>query len=229
MAEGNYNDWHSAHQHEDDISTAWHNFVKNSLSTSDLAGRQILEIGCGRGGFSEYLMSTYPTIDRLCACDYSESALEIGRSRILAGPISWQKEDIQQLSFESQSFDTVISCETIEHVPKPRRALEEMHRVLKPGGRLFLTCPNYFNLFGLWCLYRKLIRKPYTEGGQPYVNYIQLPSIYTKLLQLGFRIDHFHSAELVLPARRPKTFYPTQVPSFLHFFGNRTFYIASKK
>ena len=132
------------------------------------------------------------------------------------------------MSFKDDSFDVVISCETIEHIPHPKKALEELYRVLRPGGKFILTCPNYFNLFGIWCLYRKIIGKPYTEGGQPYVNYILLPQIYGKLKKLGFKIEHFQASELVLPARVPKTFYGKKIPGNLKYFGSRTYYVMSK-
>lgn len=229
MEKDNYNDWHKAHVEENDTSTPWHNFVKKALCSTDLDNKIALEIGCGRGGFSDYLLREYGNIGKLFACDYSESALAIGIARSWpSSKVAWQKEDIQNLSFADNFFDTVISCETIEHVPRPQIALQEIYRVLKPGGRFILTCPNYFNLFGIWCLYRKIMGKPYTEGGQPYVNYILVPRIYGKLNALGFHIEHYHSSELVLPARRPKTFYPVRVPQWLRFFGNRTYYILTK-
>jgi SAM-dependent methyltransferase len=199
------------------------------LKPSDVDHRTVLEIGCGRGGFSDYLIRQYPQIGKLYASDYSESALQIGRRRSGGlAKIVWQQEDVQNLSFGDQTFNTIVSCETIEHVPHPLRALAEMYRVLKPGGRVILTCPNYFNLFGIWCLYRKLIGKPYTEGGQPYVNYLLIPSIYGKIKMLGFTIEHFHSSELVLPARVPKTFYQAETPVWVRFFGSRTFYVLRK-
>lgn len=224
----NYNTWHQTHLEDNDTATPWHDFVKDKLNHSDLDGKTSLEIGCGRGGFARYIVSQYD-IKEFYACDYSESAIEIAKSKLNNFQrIKLQTEDIQNLSFADASFDTIISCETIEHVPLPNRALSEIYRVLKPGGRFFLTCPNYFNLFGLWCLYRKLIGKPYTEGGQPYVNYIWAPAIYARLTTLGFTVKHFHSTELVLPARSPKTFYHSGTPSWLTFFGSRTFYILVK-
>lgn len=224
-----YNTWHLSHSIDDDIGTPWHNFVKETVAAENMNGREILEIGCGRGGFSGYLMTRFPSIRNLYACDYSESALEIGKQKNgHHDKIIWMKEDIQALSFANEMFDTVISCETIEHVPNPLKALEEIHRVLKPGGTFILTCPNYFNLFGIWCLYRKILGKPYTEGGQPFVNYILLPVIFRKLSSLGFRTVHFHSSEFVIPARVPKTFYPKGTPALLKFFGNRTFYKLEK-
>lgn len=226
--QGDYNTWHTMHNAENDIDTPWHNFVKKAICGNDINDKSVLEIGCGRGGFSNYIVLKYPAMKLLYACDYSESALQIGKSKFFSPKIIWQKEDIQHLSFNDCTFNTIISCETIEHVPTPLKALAEMHRVLKPGGRLILTCPNYFNLFGVWCLYRKVIGKPYTEGGQPYVNYILLPSIITKIKRLGFKIDHFHSSEFVVPARVPKTFYSYGTPSLLKYFGSRTFYIMTK-
>lgn len=224
-----YDSWHSKHVDDNDISTPWHDFVKSSLRSVDLEDKSVLEIGCGRGGFSELLVKQYPLIKKLCACDYSESALMIAKNRLgTNGRIDLRKEDIQNLSFPDESFDTVISCETIEHVPHPRLALKELHRVLKPGGRLILTCPNYFNLFGIWCIYRIIIGKPYTEGGQPFVNYILLPAIYLKLRGLGFTVNHLHATELILPARVPKTYYKSKVPAWLTIFGSRTYYVLIK-
>jgi SAM-dependent methyltransferase len=55
--------------------------------------------------------------------------------------VEYPEEDIQALSWEDRSFDLVLTSETIEHVPDPRRALEETYRVLRPGGRHVFTVP----------------------------------------------------------------------------------------
>jgi SAM-dependent methyltransferase len=47
--------------------------------------------------------------------------------------------DAQALGFTDASFDVVLCTEVLEHVPEPQRAIDEMFRVLKPGGRLLLT------------------------------------------------------------------------------------------
>lgn len=229
MDASNYDNWHNAHVEDNDINTPWHNFVKEAIQNEYMDGCDVLEIGCGRGGFSKYLLQRYPGINKLIASDFSESALAIGKNRLADMPnIVWRKEDIQSLSFPTNTFDTIISCETIEHIPNPHQALKELYRVLKPGGRLILTCPNYFSLFGIWVLYRKIIGKPYTEGGQPYVNYIQVPAIYGRIKLLGFKVAHFHSSELVIPAKVPKTFYSIRTPMLFRWLGSRTFYILIK-
>ena len=66
--------------------------------------------------------------------------------------------DIQHIAHPDASFDTVISCETIEHVPDAALAVRELSRVLTPGGRLFLTTPNYLGATGLYGGYLRLER-----------------------------------------------------------------------
>ena len=67
---------------------------------------------------------------------------------------------IQDIPVEDAAFDIVISCETIEHVVDPLRALREVCRVLRPGGRLLLTTPNYLGPMGLYRAYLRAARPP---------------------------------------------------------------------
>jgi SAM-dependent methyltransferase len=55
--------------------------------------------------------------------------------------VEYPEEDIQALSWPDASFDLVLTSETLEHVPDPRRALRETRRVLRPGGRHVFTVP----------------------------------------------------------------------------------------
>lgn len=227
MSELNYDDWHKQYTHDDDDQSVWHKFIKDVLRKDNLLNKEVLEIGCGRGGLSNYIRSVSPPSVKLYACDYSEEAIEIAKNRFGEQYIHWQCEDIQAMSFSGNSFDRIISCETIEHVPHPSKALTEFFRVLRPGGKVYLTCPNYFNVFGLWCIYRWIIGKPYTEG-QPYVNYLVLPKLLYWIYKTGFTIEAYHTSHIVLPIRAHYLFFEKRTPFFIRWFGFRTFFILRK-
>src|SRR5713226_2674897 len=152
-----YDQWHGRYQVDSDVSAPWHKLLRANLDPArDIASKRILEIGCGRGGFSCWLSQHDAGPREIVAADFSGVAIEKASSHAAAqklGNIRWEIADIQNIPHPANSFDTVISCETIEHVPDSRLALREMARVLKPGGRLFLTCPNYLGVFGLYRAY----------------------------------------------------------------------------
>jgi len=146
--------------------------------------------------------------------------------------IHWHEADLQKLPFADETFDIVISCETIEHVHEPEVAVRELTRVLKTHGTLYLTTPNYFNLFGLWRVYRYLVGRPYTEVGQPINNVVMLPRTIRWVSQAGLRIESFGSVDLVVPRyKRPP--YHLRHPSFLQpiakWFGLQSYFHCVKQ
>lgn len=224
-----YDRWHDQYASDEDTDSVWHRFIKKQIDRDNPGGMLLLEIGCGRGGLSAYIAGLPQPPEKIYACDYSEQALEIAKKRFPHHKnILWQREDIQALSFADNTFDRIISCETIEHVPQPQKALHELYRVLKPGGILYLTCPNYFNFFGLWCIYRAAIGKPYTEG-QPYVNYLLLPNLLRWIRGSKFKIISYHTSHLVLPLRAHYLFFEDKTPPPLQWLGFRTYFTLKKE
>jgi 2-polyprenyl-3-methyl-5-hydroxy-6-metoxy-1,4-benzoquinol methylase len=203
-----YERWHAAYAAEPETDAPWHRLVRKYLGESDLAGKKILEIGCGRGGFSASLAAHEHCPSHLVAADCAHAAVENGRKisdRLGLHNISWHVQDIQALAYADESFDTVISCETVEHVLEPRVAIRELARVLKRGGRLFLTTPNYLGSMGLYRVYRSLVGRPFKEEGQPVNNVTLLPATVGWLHIAGLRIVAVNTAGhyLPLPGRSP--------------------------
>ena len=95
--------------------------------------------------------------------------------------------DAQTLPFADKSFDVVVSCETIEHLPRVRAAISEMYRVTRPGGRLFLTTPNYFNFMGLYEIYAHY-RHPGRKDDQPFDRRQWFPQVHKWTRQAGWII-----------------------------------------
>jgi SAM-dependent methyltransferase len=91
-------------------------------------------------------------------------------------------EDIHHLSFETGSVGTVVALETLEHVADPIRAVEEMHRVLRPGGILAISSLMFFPIHDHpWDYWRftpeafELLLKPFETSWVVYQGHPTLP------------------------------------------------------
>jgi SAM-dependent methyltransferase len=101
---------------------------------------RMLDLGCGSGWFLREMQ------DRgwdVYGVEINSIAAELGRREaalnIFAGTL-------QQAGFPSNFFDYVRSNHSFEHISCPAETLDEMHRVLKPGGRLLIGVPNVASL-----------------------------------------------------------------------------------
>jgi ubiquinone/menaquinone biosynthesis C-methylase UbiE len=198
-----YNDWHARLAVDADANSPWHQLIRRCLVPErDLASRRVLEIGCGRGGFACWLASHPQRPREVVAADFSPVAVakaeQFAAGREIGG-ITWAVADIQDLSAFDTEFDTVFSCETIEHVPDPPRAVAELARVLKPGGRLFLTTPNYLSTIGLYRTYCWVRRKRFDECGQPICQLTMIPKTRKWVRRAGLKVCATHSCGQYLP------------------------------
>jgi 2-polyprenyl-3-methyl-5-hydroxy-6-metoxy-1,4-benzoquinol methylase len=198
-----YDKWHSEHEVDAGANALWHRRIKSYAKPEhDFRGRRVLEIGCGRGGFACWLAAQPFKPSEIVAADFSSSAVDMAASYAAKNGIEGIKfieADIQKIPFASNTFDTVISCETIEHVPDPKKAVRELLRVLRPGGRLYLTTPNYFGPFGIYRCYLRAVGRPYTEAGQPINKFVMLPLTLHWLKKAGLSVEVFGSDDIVIP------------------------------
>jgi ubiquinone/menaquinone biosynthesis C-methylase UbiE len=100
------------------------------------ASGDVLEVAIGTGrnlGF-------YPEGIRLTGIEFSPAMLELARGRAdqLGRPVDLRLGDAQALDLPDASFDTVVCTLALCAIPDDRRAVAEMQRVLRPGGRLLL-------------------------------------------------------------------------------------------
>lgn len=96
-----------------------------------------LDVGCGDGGTSGGWLQAHTA--KYLGVDISESALAVARER---GLDVEQIGDAAELPLADASFDCVVCTEVLEHLFEPQVALAEIHRVLRPEGRLIITVPN---------------------------------------------------------------------------------------
>jgi ubiquinone/menaquinone biosynthesis C-methylase UbiE len=98
---------------------------------------ELLELGCGEGRGVEILAplaKSYTAIDKI--------KVVIERLKDKFPDYSFVSGHFPPFPFEDNSFDTIVTFQVIEHIKKDHLFLQEIHRVLKPGGTALITTPN---------------------------------------------------------------------------------------
>ncbi|HET8652899.1 MAG TPA: class I SAM-dependent methyltransferase [Gaiellaceae bacterium] len=112
------------------------------LFLSAAPGQRVLDAGAGQGSMSARL-------DRLgfevTSADASEAAVDVLRSRLRGDVV---RASVTDLPFPDASFDAAVLGEVLEHVEDDRAALDEVARVVRPGGAIVLSVPADPELFG---------------------------------------------------------------------------------
>lgn len=141
-------------------------------AAGNLAAGFVLDDGCGVGVYLERLAVSARRAHGV-EFDFSRSA-EAGRRLSQAAPGRGfvAQARAERLPYASATFDLVLSHEVLEHVPDDRGAVQEILRVLRPGGRLVLFAPNRGYPFETHGVYW---RGSYHFGNIPLVNYLPAP------------------------------------------------------
>ena len=103
---------------------------------------RILDVGCGTGANLEMLAH----FGEAEGVDVSTDALEFCLTR---GLRNVRQGEAERLPYEDQSFDLVTGLDVVEHLDNDVAGLEEMRRVLRPGGRALLFVPAFMFLWGV--------------------------------------------------------------------------------
>jgi SAM-dependent methyltransferase len=117
-------------------------WAEDLVRRADLrTGERVLDVGCGTGAVARVAASLVGADGRVVGTDFSAARLGVARS--LPPPegaaIEWHEGDATGLPYPDASFDVVL-CQQVLHLISDRAgALREMHRVLRPGGRLALS------------------------------------------------------------------------------------------
>ncbi len=217
----------------------WHKTVLDILLKNDISQKKFLEVGCGNGDFSNYLSLHYNT--DIIGVDFSEQSIKVANTKkefFKTHTAAFQTSDAQNLPFEDNRFDFVVSCECLEHVPSPQKMIDELYRVVKKGGTVILTTENYSNAYAYYIAFLRLRNRKYDSGSsaQPIENFFVFWNVIKKFRLAGFEKIKTSSKQYVLlliPGMSPDTFTIMETKSkFFKFilkpFGRRFTYIATK-
>ncbi|MBI4498776.1 MAG: class I SAM-dependent methyltransferase [Chloroflexi bacterium] len=107
-----------------------------------IAGRRVLEVGCGRGVGAQILRDR--GAGEVVAFDLDQAMLALARARCRqqgGAPVHLLLASATALPFAAQSFDAVVEFGVLHHIPDWKGALREVARVLRPGGWFFFEEP----------------------------------------------------------------------------------------
>ena len=102
---------------------------------------RVLDVGCGTGTIARLAAERVGLNGRVSALDVNAAMLTVARSLPSAIPIKWYETAAESVPLPDASFDVVFCQIALQFVADKVAALREMHRVLRPGGRLLISTP----------------------------------------------------------------------------------------
>ncbi len=135
----------SASKYRSELAYPWDHYFGTDLAPL-LQGKVALDLGCFTGGRGVAWFERYK-LGLLYGIDVKQEFIDAARQfaalkRIRA---DYRVAQGEELPFEDDTFDAILSYDVFEHVQNVRYTLSECHRVLKNGGRLFVVFPGYFH------------------------------------------------------------------------------------
>ncbi len=115
----------------------WAHVCRYKFATRYVRGKAVLDIACGEGYGSSGLLKSGAL--SVTGVDISDTVCRHAQNKYA---IECRVGEAENIPLRDNSTDVVVSFETIEHVPRPERFLEECTRVLRKGGRAIISTPN---------------------------------------------------------------------------------------
>lgn len=156
--------------------------LQDFLGESTLSSLTLLDVGASTGIIDNYLTDYFLEVTGI---DIDKEALEFAKKTFLKPNLQFQVDDLMALSLADTSFDIVVCTQIYEHVPDSRRMIEEIFRVLKPGGVCYFAAGN-----------RLTLMEPHYK--LPFLSII--PRKFAHLyMQLAGKGNYYHEKHLTLP------------------------------
>jgi ubiquinone/menaquinone biosynthesis C-methylase UbiE len=152
-------------------------YIRDFASFNEGRDRDVLEIGVGMGADHVEWAKSKPST--LSGIDLTPRSVEHTQKRLaIYGFVSDVRVgDAEALPYESNSFDLVYSWGVLHHSPDTPQAIQEVFRVLRPGGTARVMIYHKYALTGymLWCKYALLTGRPYLSLDEVYHQFLESP------------------------------------------------------
>lgn len=117
-------------------------YVCDWVAADGIDGKTFLNVGCGFGWFEKFLVEHHKP-GRVVGIEQTDEDLASARASLAGTQVELQVASGLATPFGDGAFDTIVCTEVIEHIPRgtEQALLNETYRLLKPGGKAFLTTP----------------------------------------------------------------------------------------
>jgi ubiquinone/menaquinone biosynthesis C-methylase UbiE len=166
----------------------FHEWVFDQMELKD--GLRILECGCGPAALWYKNVEKIPSNISITLMDLSQGMLDDSKKNLqgIEDKFTFVCGNIQNIPFESDSFDIVIANHMLYHVPDKFKAIEEIYRVLKKGGKFFASTFGKGHLKEIDELTREFVELPSSRTSDSFtlengLDYISTKFTGTKLLK----------------------------------------------
>jgi len=105
----------------------------------------VLNVGAGTGDFDRLVAGLVAPTGRVVGVDYAQTMVDVATARAagLGLPVTFRQGDAHDLPFEDNTFERCLATQVFQHLPRPERALAEMVRVARAGGRVVISEPDW--------------------------------------------------------------------------------------
>jgi O-antigen biosynthesis protein len=166
------------------------NRARYKFARDRVNGKDVLDAACGSGNGSALLYKSGAA--SVTGVDFSTEAIESASTHFNAPKLNYRFADLHQLPFAAESFDVIVSFETLQLVSDYHQVMREFRRVLRPGGVLIVSNPNslvmslgmdmplnvrHFNQFSP-TQFEQTLRQYFTEPFEIYGQFIKSQNLF---------------------------------------------------
>lgn len=112
----------------------------------------ILELACGSGRLTKHIADALPSTVEFTATDLNADMISVAKTKVTSDRVLWATADMLDLPFANNSFDLVVCQFGIMLVPDQLKALTEIYRILKPGGKVIFNTWTDLNHNSIWSI-----------------------------------------------------------------------------